>query len=90
MPTYDYVCSNCNYEFEHFQGMSDEHLKTCPNCEGEVKRKISGGTGLIFKGSGYYLTDYKKKISSATDTADKKQTTNKKEPKKTKEHKDNV
>ena len=61
MPTYDYQCADCGYEFEHFQAMSDEPLRICPNCNGAVRRKISGGTGLIFKGSGYYLTDYKNK-----------------------------
>lgn len=65
MPTYDYVCQACGLEFEKMQSMSDEPLKTCPECgKDEVKRKISGGTGVIFKGSGFYKTDY----------ADKKQT----------------
>lgn len=77
MPTYDYICSDCGYEFEHFQSMSDEPIRICPNCKGTVRRKIGGGTGLIFKGSGYYLTDYVKKSSipkSETDTkkSDKK------------------
>lgn len=61
MPTYDYICSDCNYEFEHFQAMSDELIRVCPSCEGRVHRLIGSGTGLIFKGSGYYLTDYKNK-----------------------------
>jgi len=64
MPTYDYICSDCGYEFEHFQSMSDEPIRVCPKCKGAVKRKIGGGTGLIFKGSGYYLTDYVRKSSS--------------------------
>ena len=63
MPTYDYICSDCGYEFEHFQSMSDEPIRVCPNCKGTVSRKIGGGTGLIFKGSGYYLTDYARKSS---------------------------
>jgi predicted nucleic acid-binding Zn ribbon protein len=46
--------------------MSDEPIRVCPNCEGRVHRLIGGGTGLIFKGSGYYLTDYKNKSTSAT------------------------
>ncbi len=64
MPTYDYICSDCNYKFEHFQSMSDEPIRVCPNCEGRVRRLIGNGTGLIFKGSGYYLTDYKNKSTS--------------------------
>ncbi len=61
MPTYDYICMDCDYKFEHFQSMSDEPIRVCPNCSGRVRRLIGGGTGLIFKGSGYYLTDYKKR-----------------------------
>ncbi len=61
MPTYDYKCKTCDKVFEHFQAMKDEPLKECL-CEkkGEVTRMISGGTGIIFKGSGFYVTDYKK------------------------------
>lgn len=59
MPTYDYVCNACGHEFEKFQSMSDEPIKTCPSCgKDEAVRKISGGTGVIFKGSGFYKTDY--------------------------------
>lgn len=57
MPTYDYKCQSCGYTFEHFQAMSDEPLKTCPECGGELKRLIGGGLGVIFKGSGFYVTD---------------------------------
>jgi len=64
MPTYDYVCTDCNYKFERFHSMSDEPIRVCPNCGGVVHRLISGGTGLIFKGSGYYITDYKNKSNS--------------------------
>lgn len=64
MPTYDYICSDCDYKFEHFQAMSDEPIRICPNCDGRVRRLIGKGTGLIFKGSGYYLTDYKNKSTS--------------------------
>ena len=64
MPTYDYICTDCNYKFEHFQSMNDEPIRICPNCGQTVRRLISGGTGLIFKGSGYYLTDYKRKSNS--------------------------
>jgi len=71
MPTYDYICTGCTYRFEHFQSMSDEPIRVCPNCNGSVQRIIGGGTGLIFKGSGYYLTDYKANPSE-TDKPPKK------------------
>jgi len=59
MPTYDYKCSNCNYTFENFQPMSAEPLTECPKCKGSLKRIIGAGAGPIFKGSGFYHTDYK-------------------------------
>lgn len=61
MPTYEYLCENCGYRFEKFQKITDEPIKKCPRCGGKVKRLISGGAGLIFKGSGFYETDYKRK-----------------------------
>ena len=85
MPTYDYICSDCDYRFEHFQSMSDEPIRICPNCKGRVRRIISGGTGLIFKGSGYYLTDYKNK---STLTNEPKESIKAKETKKTKDKND--
>ncbi|MFQ6611581.1 MAG: FmdB family zinc ribbon protein [Fidelibacterota bacterium] len=68
MPTYDYKCNHCKQTFELFQAMSDEPLKVCPHCGGEVRRLVSGGTGLIFKGSGFYITDYARKNGSKTET----------------------
>jgi putative FmdB family regulatory protein len=59
MPTYEYRCKNCKFEFEEFQSIASEPLHVCPKCNGNVERKISGGSGLIFKGSGFYITDYK-------------------------------
>jgi putative FmdB family regulatory protein len=60
MPTYEYVCPPCGHEFEKFQSMNDEPVKVCPACrKRQVKRKIGMGAGLIFKGSGFYETDYK-------------------------------
>ena len=67
MPTYEYVCEKCGHEFEYLQSMTAEPLKTCPKdlCHqkkwgrGRVKKKISGGAGLLFKGSGFYITDYR-------------------------------
>lgn len=61
MPTYDYKCLKCRHAFEHSQRMSDKPLTRCPKCKGKVERLIGGGAGLIFKGSGFYITDYKKK-----------------------------
>jgi putative FmdB family regulatory protein len=60
MPTYEYSCTSCGFEFEEFQSIASEPISVCPNCKGQVQRKISGGSGLIFKGSGFYITDYKK------------------------------
>jgi putative FmdB family regulatory protein len=67
MPTYEYVCSKCGLEFEKFQSMSEKPLTLCPEklCalkkwgRGKVKKKIGAGAGLIFKGSGFYITDYR-------------------------------
>ena len=68
MPTYDYICNKCEKVFEFFQSMSDAPLTKCPDCEKQkLRRIISGGTGLIFKGSGYYLTDYKNKKNSKSE-----------------------
>ncbi|MDP8244587.1 MAG: zinc ribbon domain-containing protein [Candidatus Hinthialibacter antarcticus] len=62
MPTYDYVCDKCNHEFELFQSMKDDPLDKCPECKSKkVRRLIGGGAGIIFKGSGFYETDYKRK-----------------------------
>jgi putative FmdB family regulatory protein len=62
MPTYEYVCSKCGHQFERFQSMRDEPLRKCPKCHrAALKRLIGGGAGLIFKGSGFYITDYKNK-----------------------------
>lgn len=60
MATYEYKCAKCGDVFEAIQKMSDAALEKCPKCGGQVERIISGGTGLIFKGSGFYITDYKK------------------------------
>ena len=57
MPTYEYECKSCAHKFEAFQSMSDDPLKVCPECGKEVRRLIGGGMGVIFKGSGFYVTD---------------------------------
>ena len=67
MPTYEYVCAKCGHEFEKFQSIASDPLTTCLKemCalkkwgRGKVKRKLSAGAGLIFKGSGFYITDYR-------------------------------
>ena len=62
MPTYEYECPKCGHAFEQFQSMRDEPLKKCPKCnKAGVKRLVGGGAGLIFKGTGFYITDYKNK-----------------------------
>ena len=58
MPTYDYLCESCGYKFEKFQKMNDDPLKECPKCGKVVKRLIGTGMGIIFKGKGFYATDY--------------------------------
>jgi putative FmdB family regulatory protein len=67
MPTYEYLCEKCGHEFEVFQAISAKPLRICPEdrcprkkwARGRVKRKISAGAGLLFKGSGFYITDYR-------------------------------
>ena len=72
MPTYEYACQKCGHEFEQFQSMRDEPLKKCPKCKKQgLKRLVGGGAGLIFKGTGFYITDYKKK-SGTPDAAPSK------------------
>ncbi len=66
MPTYEYKCSFCNYEFEKFQSIKDDPITVCPDCGGETKRLISSGAGIIFKGSGFYETDYKRSSGNGT------------------------
>lgn len=74
MPTYEYKCNKCGHMFEHVQKMSDAPLTDCPKekCKGKVQRLISAGTGLIFKGSGFYETDYKKKNGGGSSGSSKK------------------
>jgi putative FmdB family regulatory protein len=59
MPTYEYECAKCGHLFEKFQGINDAPLKQCPKCRGRVKRLLGTGAGLLFKGSGFYITDYR-------------------------------
>ena len=75
MPTYEYRCEKCGKTFEAFQQMSDPRLDTCDDaeCGGKARRLISAGSGLIFKGSGFYITDYKKKSGGEGDGEKKKE-----------------
>ena len=59
MPTYEYRCQDCGQEFDEFQRMSDEPRRECPKCHGRLKRLIGQGAGVLFKGSGFYQTDYR-------------------------------
>lgn len=77
MPTYEYKCNECGNNFEEFQKITADPLETCPACGGSVKRLIGAGAGPIFKGSGFYQTDYKnstKKSTAAKPQKDKSNT----------------
>jgi len=71
MPTYEYECTKCGHRFDVFQQMSDDPLKRCPECRGKIERLISGGAGVIFKGSGFYTTDYRSEGYKKAAKADK-------------------
>jgi len=84
MPTYDYRCNNCEHVFELFHSINAEPHQDCPKCgsNGSVQRLISAGNGLIFKGSGFYITDYK---NNSSKNSSKNCSEKKPEPKKSKE-----
>lgn len=92
MPTYDYECDACGHTFEEFQMMSEEPLKKCPACKKKKLRRLPGtGAAIVFKGSGFYQTDYRSesyknaakadetKASSSSESAGKTETTGKTE-----------
>ncbi|MBD3233398.1 MAG: zinc ribbon domain-containing protein [candidate division Zixibacteria bacterium] len=91
MPTYEYYCENCDSKFEEFQKITDPPLIVCSKCgvNGSVKRLISPGAGLLFKGSGFYITDYRssdykkaaesEKSSSKSDSSGSSDSSKKKE-----------
>ena len=93
MPTYEYVCNNCQHEFEQFQSMKARPIRKCPECgKLSVQRLIGAGAGIIFKGSGFYQTDYrsegyKKDAESEKKSSADKDTTNKKTETKAKDSK---
>jgi putative FmdB family regulatory protein len=78
MPTYEYECTKCGYGFEIEQRITDEPKKRCPDCRGKVMRLISGGGGILFKGNGFHVTDYRSESYKKAAAADKP----KSEPKK--------
>jgi putative FmdB family regulatory protein len=74
MPTYEYLCRNCGHTLEELQSMSEPPLTRCPRCEQETLVRVMGtGGGLIFKGSGFYLTDYKKASTTPSGTSTSKE-----------------
>lgn len=64
MPTYEYLCLKCGGRFDRLQSITEAPLKKCESCGGKVERQIGSGAGLIFKGTGFYITDYKRGSSS--------------------------
>ena len=100
MPTYDYKCENCNSTFEFFQSMKDDPMTLCPQCgHNTLKKLVSLPAGLIFKGTGFYLTDYAKKktspssvnnsVSDSSDSASLSETKSSTDKPKKKENKSN-
>ena len=67
MPTYEYECKHCGYKFEVSQKITDKPLDNCPKCHNKVRRLIGSGSGIIFKGTGFYATDYRKKAPPGAD-----------------------
>ena len=87
MPTYDYQCRKCGHTLEYFQSFSEPDLKKCPKCGGKLNRLIGMGAGIIFKGSGFYETDYrsseyKEKAKREVDSASSEELSDKKDSKK--------
>ena len=72
MPTYDYICDNCSHEFEEFESIKADPQTVCPECrEPRLRRKIGAGAAIIFKGSGFYQTDYRSESYKQRAAADK-------------------
>jgi putative FmdB family regulatory protein len=82
MPTYEYECRKCGNRFEHFQSITSEPLKKCPRCNGRVRRLISAGAGIIFKGQGFFATDYRSSSYREGEKKEKEVAEPKKEKKK--------
>ena len=74
MPTYDYVCDSCSHEFEAFESIKAESQTVCPEChEAKLRRKIGAGAAILFKGSGFYQTDYRSESYKKSAEADQPQ-----------------
>ncbi len=72
MPTYDYQCDACDHKFEHYQGINDDKLRRCPECKKlKLRRLIGTGAAIVFKGSGFYQTDYRSDSYNKAKAADK-------------------
>ena len=71
MPTYAYRCPSCGHEYERLQKITDKTLAKCPKCGTRGERQISGGAGLVFKGSGFYITDYRSDSYKKAETKEK-------------------
>ena len=72
MPTYEYECRDCGHAFERFQGINEDPIVECPECRGKVRRLISSGGGLVFKGPGFYATDYRSGPGGSSASSSKK------------------
>jgi len=78
MPTYEYVCNNCQHEFEQFQSIKAKPVRKCPKCgKLSLQRLIGAGAGVIFKGSGFYQTDYRSEVYKKAAESEKKSSTDK-------------
>jgi putative FmdB family regulatory protein len=83
MSTYEYRCKKCGYTFEEFQSITADPLVTCPSCgQPALKRLLGGGAGMIFRGTGFYQTDYKSKTPASKESGSKPASTSSKSPKK--------
>lgn len=72
MPTYDYICDSCGHEFEAYESIKADPQRDCPSCHQErLRRKIGGGAAILFKGSGFYQTDYRSESYKTAAKADK-------------------
>jgi putative FmdB family regulatory protein len=87
MPTYQYRCAGCGYEFEEFGSITDSHIKNCPNCAQKAELVISGGVGFLLKGSGFYSTDHR---SESYKKAESKEKSESSPVKKTEAKKDSI
>jgi putative FmdB family regulatory protein len=80
MPTYEYLCNECEYSFEVVQSFTEAAIEQCPKCKGEV-RKVYNNVGIVFKGSGFYKTDSRAKPAATSDSKPETKTEKKSEPK---------